>query len=342
MNIYDVAKVAGVSPATVSRVLNGNTNVKASTREKVLAIIEGHGYVPSALARNLSTGGSQTIAFIVPDIENPFFSKVLHGITDRAAECDYNVFMFGTDESCERQHKALESLNAEMIKGIIIIPVSEEDKKTRDMLERFEERNVPVVLVDRDTDGASFDGVFSEDSAGIVRAVDCLVEEGHREIAIITGPTTSRPGRERLNGYEKALEAHGIAINPQYIVDGKFREEESFNAMQKLMALDTKPTAILASNNMTALGCLKYMKENGLRLGQDISLIGFDDIPELAYTDVALTVITRPNYEMGCEAMNLLGQRFLEKATPGGERGVLHRSIVKTNLVRRGSEKFAF
>ena len=342
MNIYDVAKVAGVSPSTVSRVLNGNTNVKASTREKVLAIIEGHNYVPNTAARNLSTGGSQTIAFIVPDIENPFFSKVLHGITDRAAECEYNVFMFGTDESCEREHKALESLNAETIKGIIIIPVSEEDKKTRDMLERFEERNIPIVLLDRDTDGGSFDGVFSEDSTGSARAVECLIGEGHKDIAIITGPITSRPGRERLKGYKKALEAHGLAINPAYIVDGNFREEESYIAMQKLMALDAKPTAILASNNMTTLGCLKYMKENALRLGQDISLIGFDDIPELVYTDVALTVVTRPNYEMGCEAMNLLGQRFLEKAAPNGGRGVLHRSIVMTELVKRGSEKFAF
>lgn len=342
MNIYDIAKMAGVSPTTVSRVLNGSANVKASTREKVMATIEGRGYVPSALARSPSTGGSQTIAFIVPDIENPFFSQVLHGITDRAAECNYNVFMFGTDECCEREHSALESLNAEMIKGIIIIPVSEEDKKTQDMLECFERRNIPVVLLDRDTSGACFDGVFSEDSAGSSRAVECFIDEGHKKIAIITGPVTSRPGRERLEGYKKALLAHGLEINPDYIVDGNFREEESYNAMQKLMALDEKPTAILTSNNMTTLGCLKYMKEKGLCLGRDISLIGYDDIPELTYTDIALTAITRPNCEMGCEAMNLLEQRFLKKTTPDCKRGVVHRSIIKTDLVRRGSEKFPF
>lgn len=339
MNIYDVAKESGVSPATVSRVLNGNKNVKESTREKVLKVIEGANYVPNALARNLSVGESQNIAFLVPDIENPFFSKILHGITDKALDYDYNVFMFGTDESSKREHKILDSIKTEMIKGLIIIPVSEHDEETKERLNLFEEQGVPVVLVDRDISGSSFDGVFSEDARGVYQAIECLIQEGHREIGIITGPDTSRPGHERLKGYKKALETYDIKLNPNYVVNGFFREEESYQAMKNLMELDHPPTAVFASNNMTTLGCLKYMKEKCLKLTKDVSLVGFDDIKELEYTDTHLTVVTRPVYEMGCEAMGLLESRFQSKGNSEEGQMVIHRNLVKTWLIKRGSEK---
>lgn len=340
MNIYDVAKESGVSPATVSRVLNGNKNVKKSTREKVLKVIEGTNYVPNAFARNLSVGESRTIAFLVPDIENPFFNKILHGITDKALEYDYNVFMFGTDENCELEHKILSDLTAEMVKGLIIIPVSERDKETKAKLGGFEEQGIPVVLLDRDISGAGFDGVFSEDAAGMFQAVECLIQEGHRDIGIITGPDSSRPGHERLRGYKEALEANDIKLDPFYIVKGDFRTEESYRAMKSLMELERRPTAVLSSNNMTTLGCLRYMKERGLRMCRDVSLIGFDDIPELECTDTNLTVVTRPVYEMGCEAMGLLESRFLDRISTR-ERGIItRRNMIKTWLIKRGSEKF--
>lgn len=340
MNIYDIAKEAGVSTTTVSRVLNGNKNVKKETREKILEIIKGKNYVPNMLARNLSVGESQNLAFLVPDIENPFFSKILHGITDKAVDYDYNVFMFGTDESTEREHRVLDSIKAEMIRGLIIIPVSEQDKETEVRLNRFEQCGIPVVLIDRDIRGAGFDGVFSEDAEGVFEAVECLIGEGHREIAIITGPDTSRPGHERLKGYKKALEAHGIEIRPEYIIRGNFKEEESCRAMRTLMELKTPPTAVFASNNMTTLGCLRYMKEAGLRLSEDVSLVGFDEIKELEYTDTHLTVVTRPVYEMGCEAMGLLESRFQRRGdVPEGGKLVVRRNSVRTWLVRRGSEK---
>lgn len=339
MNIYDVAKESGVSPATVSRVLNGNKNVKESTRERVLKVIEGTNYVPNSLARNLSFGESQNLAFLVPDIENPFFSKILHGITDKALDYDYNVFMFGTDENSEREHKILDSIKTEMVKGLIIIPVSEHDEETKEKLNLFEKQGIPVVLVDRDISGSSFDGVFSEDAKGVFQAVECLIREGHRDIGIITGPDTSRPGHERLKGYKKALETYGIQLNPNYIVNGFFREQESYQAMKTLMEMDHPPSAIFASNNMTTLGCLKYMKEKGLKLTKDVSLIGFDDIKELEYTDIHLTVVTRPVYEMGCEAMGLLENRFQGKKNPKDGQMVIHRNIVKTWMIKRGSEK---
>lgn len=340
MNIYDIAKEAGVSTSTVSRVLNGSKNVKAETRDRVLKIINHKNYVPNTLARNLSVGESQNIAFLVPDIENPFFSKILHGITDKAADYNYNVFMFGTNENSDIEHRILDSLRVEMIKGLIIIPVSEIDTETAIKLKNFENEGIPVVLIDRDIRGESFDGVFSEDIDGAFQAVECLINEGHERIGIITGPETSKPGHDRLKGYKEALEKHKIPINKDYIINGEFREEESYKAMKALIEMTNPPTAVFSSNNMTTLGCLRYLKEKGMKLVEDISLVGFDDIKELEYTDVHLTVVTRPVYEMGCEVMELLERRFQNKHNNPEDKLVTRRNSVRTWLIKRGSEKY--
>lgn len=339
MNIYDIAKQAGVSVTTVSRVLNNNENVKEATRKKVLDVIEGENYVPNSLARNLSVGDSRSIAFLVPDIENPFFAKLLHGITDTAREYDYNVFMYGTDEDVEMEHKVLNSLKVEMMKGLIMIPVAANDKTTAALLNDYREKGIPVILVDRTLSGERFDGVFSEDIEGAQEAIECLIEEGHKDIAIISGPETSKPGQDRLKGYKNALKKHKIEIKEEYIVGGEFKEIESYHAMQQLMELENSPTAVFTANNLTTLGCLKYMMEHHIKLERDISMIGFDDIPELEYAGMKLTVVDRPVYEMGCEAMEMLEKRFQKKLANGKDDLVVRRNTVGTRLIKRGSEK---
>lgn len=340
MNIYDIAREAGVSPATVSRVLNNHRNVKEETRNKVQEVIRGKKYSPNMVARNLSVGISKNIAFMAPDLENPFFGKILHGISDRAMENGYNVFMSGTAEDGEREHMILESLKLEMLKGLIIIPVSETDRETAARLRWFEAQGVPVVLIDRDMRGERFDAVFSQDMEGAFEAVECLLEEGHTKIAVITGPESLRPGYERLNGYKKALDHHGIPLNREYIQCGDFTEEGSREAMSRLLELGDPPTAVFTCSNMTTLGALTCLKERGRRLGEDISVAGFDDIKELACTDVRLTAVTRPVYQMGCEAMRILERRFQMAGEAWGEPLVLQRNLVKTRLVKRGSEKY--
>lgn len=338
MNIYDVAREAGVSPSTVSRVLNNRSNVKTATREKVLQVIEGKQYMPNSVARNLSVGVSRNIAFLVPDIENSFFGKILHGISDCAVENDYNVFMYGTDEDSQREHKILQNLQAELICGLIITPVSEDDEITVRLLRKFEEQGVPVVLVDRDIRGGKLDGIFSNDMDGACEAVECLIQEGHRKIAIITGPETSRPGKDRLTGYKNALEQNGISVEDKYIVSGGFKEEGAYCAMERLMKLKDPPTAVFASNNLTTLGCLRYLKEYNMKLTRDISMVSFDDIKELEYTDIHLTAVLRPIYEMGYEAMRLLEKRFENEK--GASRYIIRRHMVDTWLIKRGSEKY--
>lgn len=340
MNIYDVAKEAGVSPSTVSRVLNNKDNVKEATRERVMRVIEGRSYKPNLLARNLSVGISRNIAFLVPDIENPFFAKILHGISDCALENDYNVFMYDTDENTEREHRILDNLKPELIRGIIITPVSELDEETVRKLKIFEKQGVPVVLVDRDVKGGKLDGVFSNDSDGAYEAVECLIQEGHRNIAVITGPATSKPGNERLIGYRRALEENDIPIRPEYIISASFKEIGAYHAMSELMKLKEPPTAVFSCNNMTTLGCLRYFKEKKLKLARDISLVCFDDIKELEYTDIHLTAVLRPVYEMGYDAMQLLEKRFEDGNFSDSNKYIIRRHTVSSWLVKRGSEKY--
>ena len=338
MNIYDVAKEANVSVATVSRVLNNHKNVKEETRKKVLDVIKGKNFVPNSAAQNLSLGESKNIALIVPDIENPFFAKILHGLSDQATVFGYNVFMFGTAEDPVREQLILESLKSELLRGLVMIPVSEDSEKTKLLLNRFREDSAPVVLIDRDVRGGDFDGVFSQDDEGAFNAVECLIKAGHRKIAIIRGSDTSRPGYERYRGYKKALSKYDIAVNKEYCPYGEFMEDKSYIAMKKLMSLDNPPTAVFCSNNMTTLGCLRYLKEKNLKIGRDISIVGFDDIKELEYTDINLTVVDRPVYDMGVEAMKLLEKAIENRAGASEDSLFVKRNFVKTKLIKRGSE----
>ena len=339
MNIYDIATEAGVSPSTVSRVLNGKNNVKESTRQKVLDVISGREYKPNPAAQHLSTGNSRTIAFLAPDIDNVFFSQILHGISDYAYKHDLNVSMYGTDEDLQREHKILESLKSGSVRGLVITPISAVDRKTASLLRELRSSGIPVVLVDRDIQGMNFDGVFSNDEKTSEELVDCLIEAGHKKIAIITGPKTSKPGENRLSGYKNALTGSGISIRDEYIVSGCFHEKESYEATKILMNLPDPPTAIFSSNNLSTLGCLKYLNEHSVRIGTDLSIVCFDDIKELRSTNIQLTAVDRPIYEMGYEAMHILMLRFHQTTEEENQEAYrLKRYTLDGWIIRRGSE----
>ena len=319
----------------MSRVINNSSIVKPKTAQKVLEIIEKYGYVPSTTARNLSKGSSMNIGFIVPDIDNPFFSKILHGISDRAAFYGYNVFMFGSDENIEREHSILKSLSYDMLKGLLIIPVSNEDKNTASYLRTFESKGIPVVLIDRDINNYHFNGVFSEDEQGSYDAVSLLIYEGFKNIGIISGPTTSKPGSNRLKGYKRALKDAGIPINDDYIVSGDFKLDKSYEAAKKLLEMPDPPKAIFTSNNLSTLGLLQYINDKNLKIGKDIALIGFDDIDYLNLLNINITVVDRPIYNMGYQAMELLNNSFDKES----EDDIIKRILVKSWIIKRGSEK---
>ena len=340
VNIYDVARRAQVSSATVSRVLNGSPHVKEATKRRVMHAIDALDYTPNALARKLSTGRTGNIGFLIPDMEHPFFSQLLRGVTHAADESGYNIFLYGTDDNVAKEHRFFDVVRTERLAGILVIPVDAGNEKTCERLLALEAEHVPVVLIDRDLKNGRFDGVFSEDFRGAMDAVDCLLHEGYRRIATIRGPENSRPGSERWMGYLAALAKWNIPQDMRYVVQGDFHRERAYAAMHELMEQNDPPSAVFAANNMTSLGCLRYFHERGLRLGEDISLIGFDEIEMLHYSGTALSVVDRDICRMGQDAMHLLIRRIQDKAEHAGDARRRQEIFLPTNLILRGSEKW--
>lgn len=335
-NIYEIAREAGVSIATVSRVMNHSNTVSEKSTRKVLEAVKKLNYVPNNAARSLSTSISTSVGVVIPDINNPFFSRLLQGITRAADEMGLNIFLFGTDEDTEREHRVLETMREHRLRGIIITPVSSQDTGTQEQLHNFASMGIPVVLLDREVDSSFFDRVVTDDDKGVYDAVSELIRLGHRKIAIITGPDDSRPGHERLRGYCRALEEHGIPLREEFIRKGDFKVDCAYRHTLALCALEEPPTAIFASNNMTTYGCLKAFGELKKQPGADIALFGFDNIEELGWLNYNISAVIRDVPHMGEQAMRLLMRRFEARDVP--ENGT--KVCIPTELVLRGSERF--
>ena len=337
MNIRDIAKKTGVSSTTVSRVLNRSGYVKEDTRKKILETIDETGYVPNAIARSLSVRGTSSIAIIVPDIANEFFSSLISGIGALAETESYNMVLYDTNESGEKEHNALAGVESQYMAGVIITPVSEQDGDTSRMLMELRAKNIPVVLADRDIFGAELDGVYTDNIKGSYEGVEALIREGHRRIAVIAGPSTSLPGRDRLTGYKQALRSYGISLREEYIVFGDFRIDRAYERTGELLSLKEPPTAIFTSNNKTTLGALKYFTEHRIKIGRDISIVGFDQIEALKLIEYPLSTIERDAQLQGREAMRLLLKKLKYRDAVGEKKQV----FVPHSVVLRGSEKYA-
>lgn len=335
-NIYDIASEAGVSIATVSRVINNSTAVSAKSQKKVLDAIEKLNYIPNVMARSLSTSVSTSIGVVVPDIHNPFFAMLLQGITHAADEFGMQIVLCNTDENTERECQVLQSMRELRLRGLLIAPVSEKSVETLLQLRSFAQHGIPVVLLDREIDCDDFDRVVTYDEDGVYRAVSHLIALGHKRIGIITGPLDSRPGKERLNGFERAMREHALPIHQDYIREGDFRMERAYDACMGLLELPQPPTAIFSSNNMTTYGCLRAFQQKGLQLGRDISLIGFDDIEALNWLNYNISVVDRDVRGMGARAMRVLLNRVSQSKE--AYKGV--RDCLPTQLLLRGSEQF--
>ena len=332
-NIYEIAKEAGVSIATVSRVINHTSTVSEKSTKRVMDAIHKLNYVPSSAARSLSTSTSVTIGVVVPDIEDPFFCHLLRGITLAADEMHLKIMLFISGESEKREQDILESMRELRLRGIIITPVSAVNARTVESLEAFEALGIPVVLLDREMEHCNLDCVVTDDEDGVYHATSALIELGHRDIAIITGPYTTRPGQARLHGYKRALAQYGLPLREDYIREGDFKVHCAYERTLELLRLPQRPTAIFASNNMTTYGCLRALHEENLIPGKDIALVGYDDIPELGWLNYPLSVVGRDVPAMGEQAMRRLLQRF---ETETQER---IRICLGTELILRGSER---
>ena len=266
VTINDIAVKVGVSHATVSRVLNNSGYVKDETREKVLKVIKDLNYTPSAIARSLSTSKTNTIGVIVPDINNLFFGEIIKGITEIADEHNLNIILCDTDEDKDKELKAINVLKQQRIQGLIITPTFYKDSSNSENLNALKNLGIPIILIDGHVEYLDFSGVFIDHIKGAYDGTAALIEAGHRKIAIITGDMKSRPAKERLLGYEKALEANNIPIDNEYIFYGDYTHQTAYKITKEILKMDNRPTAIFVSSNTTILGCIKAFYEEKLNI----------------------------------------------------------------------------
>ena len=334
MNIKEIARLADVSVATVSRVINNSEKVKSATREKVQAVMQAHNYIPSATARDLSFQRSEVVAVIVPDLKNPFFYGLIEGITKVAEKNRFQVLIFNTSEDAEKEYRVLTAVRERNVAGILITAAGVRDERTGTILKEYQDMGTPVVLIDRFIDGGEvLDTVVADNESGSYEAVCELIRQGHERIAIIAGEKDYSPVYERELGYRRALRENGIKIREMYIAYGNQMADQSYKCMKHLMELKKPPTAVFCGNNMMSLGAMRYLIENNLHVGEDVAMIGFDDITVLNNLGIPLSVVDRSEKEMGVKAMEQL-LRHLKH--PGAEPVCVS---VPTQLILRGSEK---
>lgn len=335
--LQDIANAAGVSSATVSRVINNLTSVKPETRESVLSVIKKFNYIPNDVARSLSRNETKTIGVIVPDILNPFFGKIVRGISTVLHGVDYNITMCDTEENILNEYASLQMLRKQQIRGLIITPTIDQEKTSGLKLVEVEQSGIPVVIVDRDVNFSNFDGVFLDNVKAGIDATQAFINAGHKKIAAILGPTDSKASIERAIGYRHAMEMNGIEVDSRYIFNGFYNMECGYEMTQKLLALDDPPTAIFIGSSMLAQACINALLENKIKIPQDMAIIGFDEMPYMEPFGIHISYIERFVRQMGEAAAKLLIDRI--DSSPQGEH-FRKRVIIPPKLVLKGSEQY--
>lgn len=335
VTINDIAKASGVSPATVSRVLNSSGYVKEETRQKILKVIKQLNYTPSAIARSLSTSRTNTIGVIVPDVNNPFFGEVIKGISEIADMHDLNIILCDTDESLDKELKALKLLKEQRIQGILITPTSVEDDFNSEYLSTLENLGIPIILVDGHVKYSTFSGVFVDNIKGAFQGTEALIKAGHRKIGIITGRMNSKPAKDRFIGYKKALAMNNISLDERYVFNGEYRLDSAYNATKQMLMMEDRPTAVFICSNMMTLGCIKALFEENLKIPEDMAMVAFDNIEVLNIVGINVSFVNGPTIEMG-----KIGMRMLIDVLNNKEKKEINRVTLMPELILKGSEKY--
>ncbi|GMU88684.1 MAG: LacI family transcriptional regulator [Chlorobiota bacterium] len=301
-NIHEVAKLAGVSIATVSRAFNNSKLIKGDTKSRILRIAEEIDYKPSPLARGLSTRMTDTIGVIIPDITGEFFTDIIHGIDEEAHR--WNKFIIVA--SSHSQRNAVETLIDFMSSGRVDGVIMMAPQIHKEVPEIISKSKRPVVLINSLNDIDEAVSISIDNYQGTVANVEHLLEHGFKRIAIIKGPKDNCDAEERFLGYQDTLEKHGIEINPNWVVDGDFTVRSGYYGFMRLMTLAERPEAIFATNDMMALGVYEGAKVLKVRIPQDIAVTGFDDIYLSRLLTPRLTTVHAPIEELGSKAVRYL------------------------------------
>ncbi|MFH0881914.1 MAG: LacI family DNA-binding transcriptional regulator [bacterium] len=327
--LQDVAREANVSVATVSRVMNNAKNVRDETRARVQAAIRSLGFQPSRVARRLRsrTGNNQLIGLVVPDIQNPFFVEVVRGVEEAAYSNGHAVLLSNYRYDEEKERLYLNLMKSESVDGLIIIPNDRNDRAVQNLIRS----GLPIVCVDREVDNVDADAVIVDNRRGAFEATKHLIRLKNKRIGYISGPVRMITSVERLEGFKDAMVSNGLEIDENLIRVGDYKYESGSLLAGELLDLDQRPTALFVANSLMTLGALEAIHRRGLKIPEDVALIGFDDMAWAISLNPPLTAVSQPGFEIGRRAAELLFQRI---ADPKRQTA---RVVLETRLVIRKS-----
>jgi LacI family transcriptional regulator len=313
--LRDVADAAGVHPATASRALNPETRrlVNAETARRVLRAAAALNYEPNPIARSLKTAKSRTIGLVLPDLTNPLFPPIVRGIEDVLGPAGYSALIVNTDNDAQREQALVGSLRSRQVEGLIVATARLEHP----LLEQLHEQGVRMVLVNRRAEQLDVPCVTPDDAAGVGLAVSHLAGLGHRRIAHLAGPQTTSTGVIRARAFRAAIREHGLDDNPALIVTcGAWSEEQGARALREVLDSGAEFTAVVAGNDLIALGCYDVFRERGLRCPEDLSVVGFNNMPFLDKLQPPLTTVAIPHHQIGVESARMLLESLNERDRP--------------------------
>ncbi len=329
VNIKDVARAAGVSPSTVSRVLGGSVPVAAETKEKVIKVVKELNYQPNAVAQGLKGGRIKTIGLIIPNVRNLVFPAAVRGIEDTANQHGYTVVLCNADDDVKKEIFYIEALKRRLVDGFIFCTA----RPSHTHIAGLREAGFPVVSLLRHS-GSEVDAVILDNANGAYEATKYLISRGLKKIAVLNGWLDLVLYQDRLAGFRRAMAEAGLPVDETLVVNGVGGWEDGYRTMDEMLAQGIVPEAVFATSDPKAFGVLRAIKDRGLKIPEDISVIGFDDIDFAAMTDPPLTTVAQPFYDMGIVACKRLLKLIEAKKRPAAKvqvfpaRLVIRRSVI--------------
>lgn len=327
MNIKEVARLAKVSTATVSRTINGSDKVTPETAERVRRAIETLKFYPNTNARALGSGRSSLYGLIISDITNPFFPELVKSFEDIAVQYGQEVLIANTNYDPHRMEVCVSRMLQRKVDGVAIMTSEIADH----LIDEFNSRRIPLAFLDTATPQKGISNILVDYAAGIDAAVEHLTGLGHTAIGFISGPMSLHSARIRKQAFINNLKRKGIKLEKHFIEEGNHRTDGGHDAMSRLLAHPTRPTAVIASNDMTAIGAMGAISERGLSIPKDISLIGFDNIALSAFTQPALTTVHLSREEIAKMAFRALYSTYQSEAVKGAEYTIQPTLIVRNS-----------
>ncbi|MBO8165172.1 MAG: LacI family DNA-binding transcriptional regulator [Brevibacillus sp.] len=328
--IKDVAKLANVSVGTVSRYINGH-RIKEENRRKIEEAIHQLNFKSNPFARGLRTNKTLTVGVLIPRITDIFCTQVIEGIEEVLNPLNYSIVICSANDSPEQQSEKLKYLKSKYVDGMIVMPVNSLELDVEEIVDD----GIPVVLIDRLVKNCELDAVVCDNVNGAYSAVEMIINKGHRKIGIIAGPQDIYTAQERLTGYLRALTDYNIEINEDYIVYAEYKKDGGIEALNQLLSLKDKPTAVFTTNYPTTVNSMKVIMEKGLKIGEDISLCGYDQTDLFQMFHPPLSVVVQPCREIGISAAEILLKRM--NGDFGGHPQIqrLKTKLITTDSVKR-------